>query len=125
MARLGGGPKGVDLTLRFRDDRKKVSYVHALRLVKAELILFSYRVGFLVLGVECLDHGATYFDQMNVVALAADDRAAVPRLRDARAGERGGALRRAAAGGLPAGRVRRRPRPVASWRWCRPAPCCP
>ena len=68
MARLGGGPKGLDLTLRSYDERKKVRYVHALRLVKAELILFSYRVGFLVLGVECLDPGATYFDQMNVVA---------------------------------------------------------
>jgi hypothetical protein len=68
LARLGGGPQGVDLTLRSRDDRKKVSHVHSLRLVKAELILFSYRVGFLVLGVECLDRGATFFDQMNVVA---------------------------------------------------------
>jgi hypothetical protein len=68
LGRLGGGPKGLELTLHVRDDRKRTSYVHALRLVKAGLILFSYRVGFLVLDVECLDPGATYFDQMNVVA---------------------------------------------------------
>jgi hypothetical protein len=67
LARLGGGPKGLDFTLRARDDRKKVGHVHALRLAKAELIVFSYRVGFLVLHVDCLDAGATYFDQMNVV----------------------------------------------------------
>jgi hypothetical protein len=68
MARLGGGPKGVEFTLRGRDDRKRLTQVHALRLAKVGLILFSYRVGFLVLDVECLDAGATYFDQMSVTA---------------------------------------------------------
>jgi hypothetical protein len=68
ISRLVGGPKGLELTLHVHDDRKRTSHVHALRLVKAGLILFSYRVGFLVLDVECLDPGATYFDQMNVVA---------------------------------------------------------
>jgi hypothetical protein len=68
MTRLGGDPKGVELTLRSRDDRKRLTHVHALRLAKVGLILFSYRVGFLVLDVECLDPGATYFDQMSVVA---------------------------------------------------------
>jgi hypothetical protein len=65
---LGAGPKGLELTLRCRDDRKKVELEHAVRLAKVELVLFSYRVGFLVLRVECADPGASYFDQMNVVA---------------------------------------------------------
>src|SRR5205823_3121501 len=68
LAALGGGPKGVELTLRFRDDRKKVRFAHRVRLTKAELVLFSCRVGFLVLRAECADDGATWFDQMNVVA---------------------------------------------------------
>ncbi len=67
LGRLGGGPKGLDLTLRHRDDRKKVSRAHALRLARAGLIVFGYRVGFLVLDVQCLDDGATYFDQMDAV----------------------------------------------------------
>jgi len=68
LARLGGGPKGVELTLRCHDSRKKVSFQHALRLTQVELVLFTFRVGFLVLRVECADAGATFFDQMNVVA---------------------------------------------------------
>jgi hypothetical protein len=68
LARLGGGPKGVEWSLRCHDGRKRISFEHLLRLPKAELIVFSFRVGFLVLRVECADEGATYFDQMNVVA---------------------------------------------------------
>ena len=68
LAALGGGPKGVEMTLRFRDDRKKVRYAHRVRLARAELVLFSCRVGFLVLRAECADDGATWFDQMSVVA---------------------------------------------------------
>jgi hypothetical protein len=68
LAQLGGGPKGVELTLRCHDSRKRVSFQHALRLTQVELVLFSFRVGFLVLRVECADPGATFFDQMNVVA---------------------------------------------------------
>jgi hypothetical protein len=68
LARLGAGPKGLELTLRCRDARKKSTIEQRLRLTDVELILFSFRVGFLVLRVECTDPGATFFDQMDVVA---------------------------------------------------------
>lgn len=68
LGRLGAGPKGLELTLRCRDERKKVDFEYGVRLAKVELILFSYRVGFLVLRVECAGAEASYFDQMNVVA---------------------------------------------------------
>jgi hypothetical protein len=68
LAALGGGPKGVELTLHCHDGRAKVRFTYRVRLTKAELMLFSSQVGFLVLRVECADDGATWFDQMNVVA---------------------------------------------------------
>jgi hypothetical protein len=58
---------GVALTLRCHDPRKKLRFEHPIVLTRVELILFSSRVGFLVLRVRCAGRDASYFDQMNTV----------------------------------------------------------
>jgi hypothetical protein len=68
LARVGAGPKGIELTLRCRDAPKKIAVEQRLRLTRAELVLSRFRVGFLVLRVECADAGATVFDQMDAAA---------------------------------------------------------
>jgi hypothetical protein len=66
LGRLGKArPDGLPLTLYGRDSRKDLTFSHDLLLDKVELIVFSYRVGFLVLRVRCAEPDATYFDQMN------------------------------------------------------------
>jgi hypothetical protein len=62
------GRLGPLLTLRGRDVRKKLSFDHRVLLEKAELIVFGYRVGFLVLRARCADEGASFFEQMDAVA---------------------------------------------------------
>jgi hypothetical protein len=72
------GPDGLPLTLRGRLGPIEDATA-ALLLEHVELIVFSYRVGFLVLRVRCTDAGATYFDQMEVLAQL---RAFVPPYRE-------------------------------------------
>jgi hypothetical protein len=80
LARLGPLDKeGLPLTMHWRDVRKKMSMQHRLLVEKIELIVFSYRVGFLVLRVSCPEPGATWFDQMGITAVL---RALEPLYRD-------------------------------------------
>lgn len=66
---LGADAKGgLALTLRGRDARQNRALEHRLRLEEVELIVFGYRVGFLILRVVNDDPTATYFDQMEVVS---------------------------------------------------------
>ncbi len=69
LARLGPiTAEGLPLTLRGTDLRKHLSVTHELLLESAELIVFSYRVAFLVLRYRGTDPAATYFDQMEALA---------------------------------------------------------
>jgi len=69
LSRLGEtGPEGLKLTMTARDRTKKMDYSYGLILEKLELIVFSYRVGFLVFHFRNSDPGATYFDQMNALS---------------------------------------------------------
>lgn len=66
LTRLGPADReGLPLTLRCHDSRKRLDFEYPLLLENAQLILFSYRVGFLVLRFRCADPEATFFDQMN------------------------------------------------------------
>jgi len=66
LTRLGKlGLEGIPLTMHARDERKKLSLSCPLALERLELIVFSYRVGFLVFHYENREPGATYFDQMD------------------------------------------------------------
>jgi hypothetical protein len=68
LARLGPADrKGLPLTLRCHDSRKNLGFAYGLLLESVQLIVFSYRVGFLVLRFRCADEAATYFDQMNAL----------------------------------------------------------
>jgi hypothetical protein len=68
LARLGPAERrGLPLTLRCHDSRKNLGFEYPLFLESAELIVFRYRVGFLVLRFRCADDRATYFDQMNAL----------------------------------------------------------
>src|SRR5205814_4051767 len=69
LARLGPvGRDGLALTLHCRDTRKDLDLTYALALEGADLILFGYRVGFLVLRFRGTDPGVTFFDQMTALA---------------------------------------------------------
>ena len=66
LARLGALEGGrLPLSLHCTDTRKKLSLDHKIGLESAGLVVFHYRVGFLVLRFRNRDEGATYFDQMN------------------------------------------------------------
>ncbi len=68
LSRLGEtGPEGLKLTLVARDRAKQMDYSYGLILEKLELIVFRYRVGFLVFHFCHSTQGATYFDQMNAL----------------------------------------------------------
>lgn len=68
LTRLGSvGGRGLPLTLRGTDSRKKLSVEHALVLESVRLVVFGYRVGFLVLRFRNAEPGATYFDQMEAL----------------------------------------------------------
>jgi len=58
----------VHLTMHAQDDRKKFSWNCPLVIEKLEVIVFSYRVGFLVFHFRHPETGATYFDQMDALA---------------------------------------------------------
>jgi hypothetical protein len=75
----GGSPSGVPhglpplgdglpLTLRGHDTRKNMAVEHQLLLESVGLIVFCYRVGFLVFRFRGTDPGVTYFDQMEALA---------------------------------------------------------
>jgi hypothetical protein len=69
LSRLGTTTRdGLPLTMHARDSRKALDCDYALLLEKVELIVFRYRVGFLVLHFQNTDPGATYFEQMNALA---------------------------------------------------------
>lgn len=56
---------GLALTLTGRESKRNMTFEYPLLLQQIELLVFSYRVGFLVLHFQCRDAGATYFDQMD------------------------------------------------------------
>jgi hypothetical protein len=66
LGKVGGG--GVALTLRGRDARKKLTVEHPLLLESVRLVVFGYRVGFLIFRFRNSEGGATYFDQMEALA---------------------------------------------------------
>ncbi len=69
LSRLGQVEKaGLPLTLRGRDTRKKLSVEHSLLLESIQLIVFGYRVGFLIFRFRNIEPGASYFDQMEALA---------------------------------------------------------
>lgn len=63
---VGGG--GLALTLRGHDARKKLNLEHPLALESVRLVVFAYRVGFLILRFRHTEPGASYFDQMEALA---------------------------------------------------------
>lgn len=66
LSRLGTiNGKGLPLSLRCHDTRKNQNFKHELLLENAQLLVFSYRVGFLILRFRCAEEQATFFDQMN------------------------------------------------------------
>jgi hypothetical protein len=68
LARLGKVEQaGLPLALRCRDTRKDLAWEYDLVLESIELVLFSYRVGFLILRFGG-DADATLFDQMNALS---------------------------------------------------------
>jgi hypothetical protein len=60
---------GLPMTLHGQYSRKAATVAHELMLERIELIVFSYRVGFLVFRVRCRDPRATFFDQMASLGL--------------------------------------------------------
>lgn len=68
LRRLGQeGNAGLPMTLSGRDTRKNLTFDYKLRLERAQLVTFSFRVGFLVLEFSAADRDATFFDQMNAL----------------------------------------------------------
>jgi len=66
LALLGSTERaGLPLTLTGRESKRNMSFAYPLLLEQIELLVFSYRVGFLVLHFQCAGAGATYFDQMD------------------------------------------------------------
>jgi hypothetical protein len=65
----GRGTKWVDYRVHCRDSHKNVEQTFSVVLDRVELILFNYRVGFLVLRFRCTDPEATFFDQMRAANL--------------------------------------------------------
>jgi hypothetical protein len=69
LTRLGPvGEKGLPLTLCGQDTRKKLPVEHSLLLESIQLIVFGYRVGFLIFNFRGAEPGSTYFDQMEALA---------------------------------------------------------
>jgi hypothetical protein len=69
LSRLGkANQAGLPLTMHARDSRKNLDCVYPLLLEKVELIVFSYRVGFLVLDFHNAEPGANFFEQMDSLA---------------------------------------------------------
>ncbi len=69
LSQLGKqAPGGLPLTLKCHDSRKRMSFSYPLILDQVQLIVFSYRVGFLVLRVRNAGDSPSYFDQMNTAA---------------------------------------------------------
>jgi hypothetical protein len=69
LTRLGpAGKEGLPLTLHGHDSRKKLNLEHALLLESIQLIVFGYRVGFLIFRFRGAEPGTTYFDQMEALA---------------------------------------------------------
>jgi hypothetical protein len=69
LARLGpAGKGGLPLTLRGHDRRKNMDVEHPLLLESIDLIVFCYRVAFLVFRFRGTEPGVTYFDQMEALA---------------------------------------------------------
>jgi hypothetical protein len=69
LSRLGEtNADGLVLTMNARDNQKKMDFVYPLLLEKAELIVFSYRVAFLVFHFRSREEAASYFDQMNALS---------------------------------------------------------
>jgi hypothetical protein len=68
LGRLGAaGADGLPLTLHSRDSRKDLVVEQPLLLESVQLIVFGYRVGFLVFRYRCTAPGATFFDQMEAL----------------------------------------------------------
>jgi hypothetical protein len=68
LTRLGKvGDGGLALTLRGQDTRKKLNVEQPLVLESVRLVVFGYRVGFLILRFRNTEPGATYFDQMEAL----------------------------------------------------------
>ena len=57
--------KGIPFSLYGDDDRKKISYRHEMTLESVSLMLFNYRVGFLILRVQNTDPRVNFFQQMD------------------------------------------------------------
>jgi hypothetical protein len=68
LSRLGETTQaGLRLTMNVRDNQKKLDFAYPLLLEKVELVVFSYRVGFLVFHFHNSEDSATYFDQMHAL----------------------------------------------------------
>jgi hypothetical protein len=68
LARLGTvTPAGLPLELHAHDNRKNLDYLYPLMLEKVELLVFRYRVGFLIFQYQNSETGATLFDQMDAL----------------------------------------------------------
>lgn len=68
LARLGPVESdGVPLLLEARDPRRRLEFAWPLRLASVELILFEYRVGFLILHFRGASGDETLFDQMDAL----------------------------------------------------------
>ena len=69
LHRLGSaGKEGLPLTLYSHDSRKSLDVEQPLLLKSVALIVFGYRVGFLVFRFRGAGPGTTYFDQMEALA---------------------------------------------------------
>src|SRR5262249_52426581 len=69
LAKLGAvnGEKGLPLTLRGKHLPKNMNIEHRLVLESIDLIVFSYRVAFLIFRFRGTEPGVTYFDQMEAL----------------------------------------------------------
>jgi hypothetical protein len=65
LSKVGEG--GLALTLRGQDARKKLHVEQPLQLESVRLVVFGYRVGFLIFRFRNSEPGATYFDQMEAL----------------------------------------------------------
>ncbi len=65
LSELSGSRRGLRFRFDCVDSRKNASFSWNMFLDDAELLLFSYRVGFLILRFRCADDEATFFDQMS------------------------------------------------------------
>lgn len=68
-ATVGGSADGLTGTLSGQDNQDNKPFSCALKIVKAELMLFPFEVGFLALDVRLTDPSATYSDQMKALGM--------------------------------------------------------